>query len=353
MKPSGGSPIEISSRSRQRLLALAAVTAGIMAALLLVFSVELGFRLFMTEEHATWLEDFNCRQKHPFLAIWYKPDCATTWKRIEHGETLFSCRFSTDRFGRRRTPDPAPTADGVALFFGGSGVLGAGVNDGNTLPAYFQRFAPGFAAYNYGGGGFGPQQMLAMLTKADVRAQITLPRYRRTVLIYVVTDMIFPVAIGAMGPYLSYARYFPYYELGADGTLVDRGNFASGRSLRSGLYDLIGQSHLAGYFHVDLSKTLSDHDVETAVRIIDESRRRFKRDFDSDDFYVMIWPGSEVSVQKRALKLFQERKFRILDYSDMHYAETPENVVGDGHPGPRIQERFAARLAKDILHGPN
>ena len=78
-----------------------------------------------------------------------------------------SIYINVDSFNRRFSPrDSANTRH--ALFFGCSYTFGDGLNDKETLPAFYYKNDTSFNTYNYAFGGYGIQQMYEILKK-DIR----------------------------------------------------------------------------------------------------------------------------------------------------------------------------------------
>jgi len=295
----------------------------------------------------------TCRYLDPLLGGGYKPDCATRWKKwiVDDGteHLVFDVQFTTDHWGHRIVPGSATvTPTNQALFFGCSYAVGAGLNDDETLPAYFARSAPDFAVYNFAASGFGPQQMLVALTETDmepVRAGTG-----RTVAIYVFLHFDVERATGTYSVAQSFGRYFPYYHFGADGNLIHSGNFASGRPWRTRVYDLIAESGVSflDALMLSASKEPTRADARLVAAIIRASADAFGARYHSDEFYVLSYPNT-VMIHPVVMDEIRATGVRFLDYSQLvdMYADGARLPI-DGHPAPMANRAVASRLADDL-----
>jgi hypothetical protein len=248
-------------------------------------------------EHHVY-EEMNCRRLNPLLGGGYRRDCSTRWKKwTTDGGTkrvLFDTHFTTDHWAHRVVPGGLGTGrPDQALFFGCSFTAGAGVNDDETLPSYFAAHAPGVDVYNFAGSGFGPEQMLVMLTETDLEPVHAKPG--RTIGVYVFLHFHIARAVGTYEVSTTIGRYFPYYHFDRDGTLVQSGDFTTGRPWRMRTYDLIARSKLSFLqsLLVSYSQQPSRAEAELTSAIIRSSAEAFRKRFASDEFYVALYPAAK------------------------------------------------------------
>jgi hypothetical protein len=100
------------------------------------------------------------------------PEMQVRASRKKNQQLLYEVIYSTDALGRRSSPVAEGPRPHFILFFGDSYTFGEGVNDDETLPSFTGQFAPQYRPYNYGVGGYGPQQMLAKLQTEDIRQEV-------------------------------------------------------------------------------------------------------------------------------------------------------------------------------------
>lgn len=81
------------------------------------------------------------------------------WRRAQyHGKAV-----TVGADGDRVMPATTKAPVGTVLFFGGSTMWGTGVEDDQTIPAFFNRLEPDFRVVNHGESGFSTRQDLAQL----------------------------------------------------------------------------------------------------------------------------------------------------------------------------------------------
>jgi len=262
-----------------------------------------------------------------------------------HGQEVFNVTYSTDRFHRRITPLPDPASrPHLILFFGGSFTFGEGVNDDETLPCYVAQLAPRYRVLNYGYRGYGPHQMLAKLQSNGITREVA-HRDGHRLLIYTFIDGHVGRVIGSMFN-MNWAYRTPYYRLAEQDQLIKVGDFSSNRPVTTFLYRVISHSELVTYFDLDYPRLNEDHFRLTA-RIIEEARDVFQRKFNSDDFYVLIYPGSRYG--PRLIPYLKAAGVNYLDYSSLLDPTEPQfHLAGDLHPTAAAYKIIATRVVKDI-----
>ncbi|NIA16085.1 MAG: hypothetical protein GWP08_18650 [Nitrospiraceae bacterium] len=258
--------------------------------------------------------------------------------------TVYDVTYSTDAHGLRNTP---LESDGprtrFAVFFGGSITFGMGVEDNETLPAFFGEYAPDYAPYNYGVPGYGPQQMLLKLETEDLRKTIREPT---GIAVYTFIPGHIRRAVGSLQPYNRWAMGFPYYKLNGD-SVQYAGNFRTGRPLLARLYTGLFRSAVVRYFHIDFPPISCDYSTTLTAAIIKRSAELFQREFPGSRFYVLVYP-----LHFRADKVLSQLKdagVAVLDHQNLYGGV----LLGgrfefEGHPKPESHERVARALSEDI-----
>ena len=258
-------------------------------------------------------------------------------------ELLYRVHYSIDSVGRRVTPvDPLSPHPEYILFFGGSYTFGEGVNDDQTMPYYVSALAPAYRAYNYGAGGYGPQQMLAKLQSEDMTAEIEEPQ---GMLIYTFIGEHILRAIGSMRIHIQRGEVMPYYYIDTAGNLIRQGDLASGRPGLSILYSILGKSQTLKLFNIDIPLKLSEEDFRATARIIEEARNVYREKFGSDRFYVLIYPGFGAP---ELLPYLDAANITYLDYSDLPDIYNEDFWLGEGHPTAKAHRIVAEKLVQDL-----
>lgn len=293
-------------------------------------------------------EEFDCRALDPLLGGGFKPDCASRWRRLKGDTTVFDAKFSTDSSGRRKVPGAEKLpSEPVAVFFGCSFMLGAGLSDDETLPYYFSRAAR-MRSLNLAGSGFGPQQMLAQLSEPKLEHRLPLAK-SRAVGIYLFLD--FQVARASGSPEVAawYGRHFPRYRFDAQNRLLREGTLAdaspvwsmlSGKLEHSALLRLLARAaSAAGH---------SEKDLQLTAAIIAESARLFRDRHGTDEFYVVFHPVSNPKVNQRLARLLAPTGTRVIDYNGLFNQPSIKYIVADGHPSAEAAKTLAVAIARDL-----
>ena len=179
--------------------------------------------------------------------------------------------------------------------------------------------------------GYGTQQMLAKLQEGGIKREIA---EKQGILVYVFIDGHIHRVIGSQKIVQAWGKNMPYYVLDSNGNLERRGNFTTGRPALALWYRLLGKSEIATYFSFDFSYGVDEDDLKLTARIVEDSRNAFSRLFESDDVYVVLYPGSKIG--KRLFPHFKRARVKYLDYSEL-FDPTREDlqIEGDAHPTPK------------------
>ena len=295
-------------------------------------------------------ELFSCRFLNPVLGGGFKPNCTTQWKKMVDEYILFNINFSTDEYGRRITPggyDKKYTNN--VLFFGCSFILGTGVEPNQTLPYYFIDYFQNTNVFNYAGSGFGPQQMLAALSEMDLKSQV--PKVKdRHIAVYTFLDFHIARALGKPSVFNTFAKYFPNYEVDENNVLVRKGNFLTGRPLRSRIYELINDVPILNNIFERIIENVSENDLNMTIRIIVESKNKFKSVFKSQDFFVLFYPASDKEVTERLKPYLEHEGIKYFDYTGLVDMQRLDARVKDGHPAPWVHQIIAKKFAEDLTN---
>ncbi len=260
---------------------------------------------------------------------------------------IYEVVYTIDDRQRRVTPVEDPQErDKFLLFFGGSFTFGEGVNDDETLPFHVAQLAPDYRPYNYGLSGYGPQQMLAKLQSDELAEEVS---ETKGILIYTFIDAHVERAIGSMYVYNAWGDRMPYYTTDWRGNLFRRGNFKTGRPLLSALYEVLADSEIAKYYHLNIPGELRPGHYRQAVRIIAVARDTFRAKFNSDDFYVVIHPD-EGDYFEDMEPYFQAAGLKILNYDELMKLDPDQGLAikGDGHPTGKAHQIVAQHIVADL-----
>lgn len=264
---------------------------------------------------------------HPRLSSWgVKNGLVQSVKKEPGGKLIFDARYTFDDYGRRYTPRARPTkTDRFAVFFGDSLAFGEGVNDAETLPAYFEKLNPGYRAYNYGFMGYGPQQMLARLRETPVLSEL---HEKKGMFVFSLRDSAVAIAAGKV----PWCGGFPRYGLNGSGALVDQGNFPM-------------ESCSA---HWVLPAELNDSDFKLVVKMLVEIKREIKKLRTGLEFYVLVQPVTTLA--SKLVPMLEKAGLRVIDLStaDMEHQLHHAGRLHDGnHTG--AGNKFVAKKVTEAL----
>ena len=293
---------------------------------------------------AVLLEKHPPRYWQPDPALGYRPlvdtDVSITCWRKSRRVYQVSCTF--DEFGRRRTPDdPEDRPVAHAIFMGNSCVFGENVADDQTLPSHFAAQTTGFAVYNYGFIGWGPQQMLALLQSGQLRAQV--PQRSGLLLYGLLPDHVRRVN----GSYTATAwgGRFPRYVL-RDGDPVHAGSFADSQPRRIAWFNLLRSSPALDYVarRIDDAWGYTPSRWRMLLEVVRRSKVEYERRFDGS-FVVFIWPFGGRHAIALADSL-TSRGIRVLDLAAIGVPSPQPNqlVPYDAHPAGAYYATVAEAL---------
>jgi hypothetical protein len=231
------------------------------------------------------------------------------------------------------------------LFMGCSMTFGEGVNDDQTLPAYFSAEL-GYRAnvVNLGFHGYGPHQMLRSLETDRLRPLVHAPVKQ------VIYQSIWDHPQRAAGR-VSWDLYGPSYTLTREGVAY-AGPF---RGHLSGF--VLKVLYKSDFFRFVLDHTLyrpdlSEHDIELYARILERSAQ-LARDKFGTGFTVLYW-DEDTELSRRVLARLQRTALPILLVSTVipRGEWVGLEFPGDGHPKPAAYRRLAVALAERFRDGP-
>lgn len=290
-------------------------------------------------------------ESHPVLGFRPRNDCQVRARKTGSEGVIFDCAYTLDHFHRRVSPvAPGPDRARFALFLGCSFTFGEGVNDAETLPAQFAAAAPDFMPYNYGCGGWGPQNMYLQVQQPGFRAEIA---QSSGVAIYTFIAHHVERAAGNLRLIGAWDKPLPDFTL-ENGVLTYHGFFDESRPLQHRLGKLLNQSYFLTWRKLDYPTHRRGQDLALVAALCAATAQRLEQMFAQVDFYVLLYPRTTEG--DRLKPLLEKAGVRYLDYAPMF---EPRRATGpdpynlyDGHPTPLGYRLVAARLAKDLTPNP-
>jgi hypothetical protein len=150
---------------------------------------------------------------------------------------------------------------------------------------------------------------------------------------------------------IRWSRHAPYYPLDATGQPVRRGSFQSDRAGLTRLYDFLHGDYVLRYGGVDFPPWLAPRHFEHCAALLEAAAARFKAQFGSDRFWVVLFPdapGNEFDPAVIAPYL-RDRGIAVLDYSRLFAGVDEPLFYGphDSHPRARAYALLADAMARD------
>ena len=295
-------------------------------------------------------ETSDLPEDHIGLHLGHVPWADSVWHdvKINGADTVFDTYYTIDELNRRVTPDYNEKKDKFAIFFGCSIGFGFGLKDDQTIPYYFQQNTEAYNSYNYAYNGWGSNHMLARMEHRDLSKEV---KEDEGVGVYVFIWAHIRRAIGDMRIYTSWGHTMPYYYM-KDGELIRDGNFANGRRLTSSLYEFLNRSNMWNYLEVNLPVKTEERHILLTVEIIKKAKETYTKQFENDNFYVLIHPIDWEDFTPENNQIFKnmlsEKGIDYLDYSQKIILDQEHIIKGDGHPNEKSAEKTAKMLIKDL-----
>jgi hypothetical protein len=264
------------------------------------------------------------------------PGSRVTAKRTMGDYLVFDVAYTISKEGVRVTR--GNRNGDTWLFMGCSYMFGEGVNDDETLPAYFSaELGYGANVVNLGFPGYGPHQMLRSLETDRLRPLVGGPVQ------HVVYEGLWDHPWRAAG-HDSWDFEGPYYALSENGVTY-AGPFHD-RFVSFALRVLKKST----FFQFVLDRTLyrphlSDDDIERYARILERSAQLARERFGAG--FTMVYWDVDNEPSRRVLARLRRTSLALVLVSDIipRGEWTQLAIPGDGHPKPEANRRMAAALA--------
>jgi hypothetical protein len=266
--------------------------------------------------------------------------------RLPNREVIYQVVYSIGLEGNRITPKHNPDNDKkAALFLGCSFTIGEGVNNDETIPYYFGKYADDWSAYNYAAHGGGPFDMLARLETMDFSS--------------------------IKEPVEAVVYIFPYFHLERISGEFLRAQWnakqmfynydpVQKRFIRKGPlawvfpFKLFIAKHFKIYRLLVRAKVWPFYPSESQLlrdtaNIFSQMESVVADKFPDAQFIFVLYPNK--NDPGKLIELMKENnKIHILDYSKLFDPSSPNYYLApeDKHPTPRANSEFAKKLAEDM-----
>lgn len=267
------------------------------------------------------------------------------WVKTMNGKPVIDIVMHVDSLSRRVTPvadNLAAKPDRYALFFGCSFTYGDAVHDNETIPYYFQKNNPGFQAYNYGFFGYSPRHMLARLQHQEVAKQVI---QKQGIGIYTYIEDHVNRAIPSAGWIGMYDGYFPNVD---ESSMQTDGVYRFVHPLKYRFGMMVYGSKVRQHFAMDFPFVYRPKDYELTANLIKKSQEEYKKQFNNDRFYVVMYPDA-LKKDSPMIGLLKERGINVIDYRNLFpFPSKKYQLQHDGHPNPEAHRLLMEQLTKDL-----
>lgn len=201
-------------------------------------------------------------------------------KKSADGLLMYEAVYNINKVGQRTLPTSTQKAQHL-IIAGDSNTFGVGLNDEETLPFLLSKKLPTFHAYNFGHGGGGPHNTLALFEKKDWHSQVKEATGQMIYIYY--PQWMDERAIGSKNYLVWDKGLSPWYEI-ENGQLVYKGSLKD--RLQSKIFNFI---RLIDYFHLvgNLPRVSNDH-MKLIAKLLEEIKRQYLREFPSGKFSVVV-----------------------------------------------------------------
>lgn len=208
--------------------------------------------------------------------------------RIEHikqevgGPDRFDVFYNINELGQRVLPTPKEKRKNHLIVAGDSNTFGIGNKDEETVAFQMGQAHPEYEAYNFGHGGGGPHNTLALLENYPWEKQI---KQTDGMMIYIFYPQWMTVRVLGTKDFIKWdGGLSPWYELDKNENLVRKGYFNQRRlSKVLRFIDSIDRFHLVG----DLPKVSTD-DFKLISKIFQKMKFEYLKKFPKGRFVVAI-----------------------------------------------------------------
>jgi len=279
----------------------------------------------------------------PILGLVNRENQISEHHLVFDGKMVVAAKYTTDEYGRRRSPQNSGEKKYFAIFAGSSNVFSWLINDEDAWPNILGERLGVFNIYNYGIMGTGPQ-ILPLLTQRIIqRKEIS---EKKGVYFYVFIDDHIGRLVGSFrhregGMHLN-------YQLDESLTPVKLGTFADSRPILNTFYRWLWALEIVKLWNFNIPFSVREKDLLLLSKLIKVSYLEFMRAYPESLFYVLL-------VENKHTK--RVRSFLDKEGVPSLVVKYPEGSDGlyiphDGHLSKKGCKLFAEILLREISKEP-
>ncbi len=321
-------------------------TAGLRTAALSLTSIFLILSLlesglyFWTNSQVKSQRDYDPNYRTGPLGYHLNPSTTVTDRKYyPDGTPIYEVSYSIGPDGLRVVPG-TNTRSGAphVLFFGGSFVMGEGLNDDQTIPYYFSEALGGqYHVLNFGAPGYGTHQMLRSL-------ELDLPKQSITGPTPYAIYLFFPGHIHRVTGQINWGHDGPMYELTGTGEPKYVGAFNRSSKILNSIYTRF----LTYDFAIRPFTVSNDQKINLTLSIVQKSRDLLRDKYDAQ-LIVLLWDNnSEISNELHSRLLQTDLEFVLKSTATKDKDWKKYIIAGDGHPSAAATEPIGKMLARHV-----
>ena len=196
-----------------------------------------------------------------------------------NGSEIYKKQYTINDLGFRVLP--SKIAPKVILFYGCSQTFGQGVDDDENFPALIQKNLPQYRSINLGLPGAGTSHMLRLVANQTEKNFLKNEEVDYAFYGFIASHM------KRNDFSLSWVQPSPWYELKADGSLIDRGLFTPDKNLTFQLFF----EHWSSYFKQRFFATHGDYpqtEFNLFLQLVKESQQALKKRYPKIKFGILF-----------------------------------------------------------------
>ena len=268
-------------------------------------------------------------------------------RQTKEEKPLYDITISINEHGNRITPvENRQERTQQALFFGCSFTFGEGVEDDQTVPYYFAKYANQYVPYNMGYHGDGPFDVLTKVENYDIQERLDFSQGK---IFYIIVNAHLYRLKGDMRE-MGWGFNRPYYEWD-DGRITRNGNFDTGRPFLTRSLHFLEKTNIMRVLNKQRFLPVTEHDYLFMAETIKRIFTRFDEQFPKFEKYLVFYPENQKynMYYHEVIKYLEDSDIKILNYDELFdQGEEQYQIVGDGHPTPLANELVAKQLVKDL-----
>jgi len=263
----------------------------------------------------------------------------TRYKDAERKNRIYSYTLKTNQHGVRYSEKfKNKKANRFLLLYGGSFVLGEGIEETETLSFFFNQSLKNTLAYNMGTIGIGPNYMLAHLLSPQFKK---IPKESSGDMIYFYIDNHNSRANGFLQEF-PWVKSTPYFTFSSTGAPQYEGSIENARPVYSALIKFM-RDYLEWDKIGNFPKAFDSH-YRYTCKLIQSSHQQFLKLYPSGRFFVYLHPISRVENHDSLRNCLTG--LNVIS-SDINYTEG-DTIKDDGHPTHRLNQKVVREILQKI-----